>query len=65
MDPSCTIGFYCGSLEEFHKLRQQAEKVRTSTDNCTAQHLSLNFIAWSAGTGATTAARGVSILFLL
>lgn len=27
MDPSCTIGFLCSSLEEFHKLREQAEKL--------------------------------------
>ena len=39
MDPSCTIGFYCGSQEEFHKLRHQAEKVLSSTDNCTGQPL--------------------------
>lgn len=27
MDPSCTIGFLCPNLEEFHKLREQAEKL--------------------------------------
>ena len=44
MDPSCTIGFYCGSREEFRKLRQEAEKVLTSTDNCTGQPLSVSSI---------------------
>lgn len=27
MDPSCTIGFLCPNLQEFHKLRIEAEKV--------------------------------------
>ncbi len=27
MDPSCTIGFLCSSLAEFHELRKQAEKL--------------------------------------
>ena len=27
MDPSCTIGFYCKGLEQFHALRENAEKV--------------------------------------
>ena len=29
MDPSCTIGFFCTSQEDFQKLREQAEKVTT------------------------------------
>jgi hypothetical protein len=27
MDPSCTIGFYCRTREEFDKLVQQTEEV--------------------------------------
>jgi len=63
MDPSCTIGFYCGSREEFRKLRQEAEKVLTSTDNCTGQPTKCKLYL-SAGAGTTASARGVSILFL-
>ena len=28
MDPSCTLGFYCHTLEDFKLFRKQAEKVR-------------------------------------
>ena len=27
MDPSCTLGFYCHTLEDFKSFQQQAEKV--------------------------------------
>lgn len=28
MDPSCTLGFYCHTLEDFKHFRSEAEKVR-------------------------------------
>ena len=60
MDPSCTLGFYCHTLEDFKHFRSEAEKVRGIR---TFTHFPPPSL--SSGTSSSHAERSVSILHFL
>ena len=57
MDPSCTIGFYSRSVQDYERIRQELCKVREST---TAAGIIIIIIIITRGSSSSTLSKSVS-----